>query len=269
MNARGMNAVGANALAWLRPVRDWLDSPFCAAQRREPPMIGMAQRQGDRAEQQDRVAIFRSPDNQRLLAVAADGLGGLRNGAAAAGLAVAAFERAWASPPATYGEAGPWLRAACLAAHADILRFNHDAGAESGSTIAAAYATPRWAAWLHVGDTRIYLMRRKRLARRTRDHSLAELLAASGGAAPADRNTLTQCLGAGTTPKPALDGAEMKPGDGLILASDGVWGQAPESFMTQAFQRRDLQAAADFLADSAVDAAMGRSDNASVVFVRV
>lgn len=262
MNALTFNVLCANAVAWFRPPRG--RSPLGA------PLIGLAQRQGDRAEQQDCAAVFRAPDQERLLAVVADGLGGLRNGAAAAGLVIAAFERAWAAPPAAYGEAGPWLEAACMAAHADIVRFNRDCGADSGSTVAAACVTPRWAAWLHVGDTRIYLMRRKRLARRTRDHSLAELLTArGGGGAPADRHTLTQCLGTGAAPKPALDGAELAAGDGLILASDGVWGQLSESVMTREFRRRDLQAAADFLVEYAVDAAVGRSDNASVVFTRL
>lgn len=253
---------------WLRPVRGWLGASPRARPRRLD--VGAAQRQGDRAEQQDRLGIFRLPGDERLLLVAADGLGGLSNGGAAAALAVAAFGRAWQAPPASQEEARCWLEAACLAAHASVFRFNHDSGAAGGSTIAAACVTTRWAVWCHVGDTRLYLMRGGRLVRRTHDHSLAELLGTAGaGGRAADRNTLTQCLGGAAMPKPALDGSELAVGDGLILASDGVWGQLPEATLLQSFAGRDLAVAAGALTDRAVTVAAGRSDNASALILRI
>lgn len=260
-----------SALDWIRSGALWpMRRPRAAAQPARRLDFAFAQHQGDRAEQQDRVGAWRAGDGELLLVVVADGLGGLRGGAAAAARTVAAFRQAWRMPPEGREEAPRWLDMACRAAHRDIVLLQEETGAPSGSTVAAACLSPAWAVWCHVGDTRIYLMRGARLARRTRDHSLAEMLERAGDCAvtAADRNQLTQCLGGSRPPTPVIDRASLAAGDGLILASDGVWAQAPEKRLTRAFRARDLDAAATSLVGRAVDAAAGGSDNATILLVR-
>ncbi|SMH31765.1 PP2C family protein-serine/threonine phosphatase [Azospirillum agricola] len=264
--------------AWARSPR-WF--PFGKARPRSAgpvPDIGIAQHQGGRAEQQDRVFEAGRQADRPAFALVADGMGGLRAGGAAADLVVETAGRLLDRPPADPEQARRHLAALCRMAHHRILE-RHGQGhggreAASGSTVAAAWVGPGWAVWAHVGDTRVYLVRDGRLLRRTRDHSMTEWLYACGAideaaiASHPDQNKLTQCLGGPAPPTPDIDHAILQEGDALLLATDGVWAQVPEAAILAAAMERDPAAAADGLVRAAVLAGGPGSDNATVLILR-
>ena len=84
----------------------------------------------------------------------------------------------------------------------------------------------------HVGDSRAYLLRDGRLQALTRDHTIVEELAERGLLTPEEaerhpyKNVLSRNLGAKPEAKVDTLLLELKPGDRLLLCSDGLYGYA-------------------------------------------
>jgi PPM family protein phosphatase len=84
----------------------------------------------------------------------------------------------------------------------------------------------------HVGDSRAYLLREGRLQALTRDHTIVEELAERGLLTPEEaerhpyKNVLSRNLGAKPEAKVDTVTIELKPGDRLLLCSDGLYGYA-------------------------------------------
>jgi protein phosphatase len=84
----------------------------------------------------------------------------------------------------------------------------------------------------HVGDSRAYLLRGGRLQALTRDHTIVEELVDRGllSAEEAERhpykNVLSRNLGARPDTRVDVLDLELKPGDRLLLCSDGLYGYA-------------------------------------------
>lgn len=97
-----------------------------------------------------------------------------------------------------------------------------------GCTLTGVLLAGRKALVLHVGDTRLYLLRGGGAHQLTSDHTLAAELA-RGGAIPADRvrshpyaHVLTRALGVQESVKVDTLLLDVLPGDRLVLASDGL-----------------------------------------------
>lgn len=183
---------------------------------------------GTRAYNEDQLGLESSGPAYWALA---DGLGGHRGGARAAELAV---ESALASAAAS---AAPRLedrlKQAVSDAHARI-RAQQKAEAEHAamrSTLVLLGISGDEVAWAHTGDSRLYHYRDGKLAWRTRDHSVVQLLVSAGEIAEADvpkhpeRSRLISCLGGDNSLLISTRnaGAPPRPGDVLLLASDGLW----------------------------------------------
>jgi len=84
----------------------------------------------------------------------------------------------------------------------------------------------------HVGDSRAYLLRGGRLLALTRDHTIVEelvergLLAAEEAERHPYKNVLSRNLGSKPETKVDVVEVEIKPGDRLMLCSDGLYGYA-------------------------------------------
>lgn len=84
----------------------------------------------------------------------------------------------------------------------------------------------------HVGDSRAYLLRGGRLQTLTRDHTIVEELVDRGLLSPEDaerhpyKNVLSRNLGARPDTRVDIVEIELKPGDRLLLCSDGLYGYA-------------------------------------------
>lgn len=126
----------------------------------------------------------------------------------------------------------------------------------------------------HVGDSRAYLLRGRRLEQLTVDHTLVGELVQAGTMAPKDaevsalRHVLSRAVG--TRASVTVDGRMLaaEAGDVLLLASDGLHGVVGDDEIAAILlAERELTRAATRLVERACDA--GGPDNVSVVLVRV
>ncbi len=187
---------------------------------------------GGRGENQDAVRAF-VRDGSGLFVVA-DGLGGHRNGKAAAEATVGAMFDGWKDGAAPDAEQ---LRGLVEGANDAILQVQRDQHCSCKSTVVALAVEGRRAAWAHTGDSRLYRVREGKLLPLTEDHSVAYLKYKTGEIAreqiplDEDQNVLLRALG-GYKWEPVTGAAEdLAPGDAFLLCSDGFWELVSEQEM--------------------------------------
>jgi protein phosphatase len=179
--------------------------------------------QGRRSEQQDSLRSVWLSEEQGWLLIVADGMGGHAAGAVASRIAVDAFVPAFTAKRADGASLEAALQSALDEANSRIAQGQKDAPetAGMGTTLVAAHVSSDGLAWISVGDSPLWLIRRGRIARLNEDHSF-RLAAARGAKAIA--NMLESVLNG--EPIPLIDcHAEPVPlgqGDVVILASDGL-----------------------------------------------
>jgi protein phosphatase len=205
------------------------------------------------------------------LYVVADGMGGHAAGKTASELGVSALVRALRDG-ATGDRLGA-LRAAFLAAHdAIVARAALDRGLRGmGTTLAALLVGGNSAAFGHVGDSRIHLLRRGRLHRLTLDPSLVSELVSRGHIEEHEarvhphRNVITRALGMRGRVEPDVAALPVEPGDLFLLCTDGVTGQIEDEEIAAVLRDLEPRAAARALLDEAN--ARGGDDNATVLLL--
>ncbi|QDX81261.1 serine/threonine protein phosphatase [Denitratisoma sp. DHT3] len=236
-----------------------------------------AQHIGDREEQQDRVAILPHREYKgSLLAVLADGMGGLSGGALAA-------EQVIHSARNSYERFGPggdpreMLVAAINDAHQGIRLTALTSEQEPHSTACVLVMQPGRMDWAHCGDSRIYHFRNGELISRTVDHSmvmrkmvLPGYLTEEQAEKHPNKNLLTACLGDEAMPE--IDFGEAAPltsGDCFLLCSDGIWACFTSEELGRVLHTLPPRQAAEALIDGARERAAGRGDNCALAIVRV
>lgn len=176
------------------------------------------------------------------LFVVADGMGGHVGGEVASQLAVEAIQAVaedttglgpednWPSPfDSAIGYEGNRLRAGFNLANRRIAErvSNTDRLRGMATTAVAVLVDNVTAALAHVGDSRAYLLRSKRLTRLTRDHSWVEEQVQAGtltAAAARDhpwRNVVTRALSGGELDVEVVKLC-LQAGDRVLLCSDGL-----------------------------------------------
>jgi protein phosphatase len=201
-------------------------------------------------------------DEQRSLALLADGMGGYASGEIASRIV---------KDTLLQGDSGTDLTALVLSAHAKISQAaaGNPAFTGMGSTVVAFTIAERVARVVWVGDSRAYLWRRGRLRRLTRDHSVAEHLRETEHLSEAEvashplRRTLLQALGKELSVPSVLELA-LHQGDWLILCSDGLTGVVDDENISRVLRRTgSMTAAAEALISTAFT--HGSEDDISVV----
>lgn len=143
-----------------------------------------------------------------------------------------------------------------------------------GSTVVSAWIADNVASVAHVGDSRAYLWRGRRLDQLTRDHSLVEekvrlgLLSREESLEAEDRNVLVRALG--REPQVEVDLAEvpLMEGDYLVLCTDGLTQMVSDDTVAEAISKlREPQKISDHLVNLANR--NGGVDNTTVVVVKV
>lgn len=234
---------------------------------------------GNRDDNQDRVAI--AVADQAVLLLVVDGMGGHAQGARAAEVTrQVILEHFWHTPQPLFDPLG-FLHLTIGRAHEAVVRIGAHLPLEQRprATCALCLVQQQWAWWAHVGDSRIYHLRRGAVVARTRDHSHVELLYREGliTAEQAQthpmRNFVECCLG-GDPVLPDMSVSrrcELEPEDVLLVCTDGLWsGVRDEQLATLATSGageplRDQLAA---LCESAVAANGAASDNTSAAALR-
>jgi protein phosphatase len=199
---------------------------------------GLTDRGRLRPENQDRWFA----DDRRGLFIVADGMGGGPAGGVAAQIVVDALPPLLAQGLADASsleepDAIPAVRA-ILEHLSDRIRAEtrgQPGLAGMGATVVLAIVRGGQAVIAHMGDSRAYLCRNGRLARLTRDHSLIELLLECGEITPeqaADhpaRGQVTRFVGMPEASLPEARLVPLKPGDRLLLCTDGLSGMVGDA----------------------------------------
>ncbi len=164
------------------------------------------------------------------LAVVCDGMGGHSAGREASQAAVSTILAYFGKEP---GEtpAGAALKKSIEEAAQAVYRIGGHSPPElrPGSTCVAALLHDGFAEVAHVGDSRVYLVRRGEIRRVTRDHSMVQQLIDQGMLTPEqalshpDANKITRALGiADSVDVELAEPVVLESGDALLLATDGL-----------------------------------------------
>ncbi len=254
---------------------------------------GVGPERGGRDRNEDNFLIcrdgritFREADGERvarghgegvLLAVA-DGMGGHEDGDIASTTAARVLAKLYR--PGLPRDPMRALRRYVLDSHKRLYWKARDKGPVTmGTTLTGAWLLGAKAAWVHVGDSRLYLLRRGRLVRLTADHTLGEFARRDGRPQPPQGEHLAQTfiygsrgIGDNTALRiePGLDsGVEpLEVGDRLLLCTDGLSGAVDDVSIAHVLDNTpDPQAAAVAAMERAI--ARGSTDNITVMVVRV
>lgn len=236
----------------------------------------IAQHQGDRKEQQDRVALVSHPKLAGVaLAVVADGMGGHTGGALAAEQVIHTLStnfQHWGS-----SEDPEHLLQSCIQeAHTMIKASRFINEKDPHSTVVALLLLPgARAVWAHCGDSRLYHFRGIHMKTRTIDHSYVEHLVRIGKITPEEaethpnKNILLTSMGGREEPKVEFGGAdEIKGGDSMLLCSDGLWAYFTEEEIGALISTGSAREVAASLIDLARARGAGEGDNISLALLK-
>ncbi|MDR2789327.1 MAG: protein phosphatase 2C domain-containing protein [Candidatus Accumulibacter sp.] len=237
----------------------------------------VAQHQGDRKEQQDRVALLPHPKGGGMaLAVLADGMGGHTGGALAAQQVLHTAAANFEQFPVSGELAGEWLEQSIHEAHTLIRASRFINEKDPHSTVVMLLLQPKKASWAHCGDSRLYHFRGERLLFRTKDHSYVEDLVAQGKLRPDQaqahpyHHILLSTLGSNESPQVDVgETSDLRAGDTFVLCSDGLWGYFSDAELGAAVAARSARQASDLLIGQARTHARGSGDNASLVVIKL
>lgn len=174
-----------------------------------------------------------SEQEKGLLAVVADGLGGMTCGDIAAKTAVKSI----LSEISMEEVSAERLTAAVEKANDDVRSEQN--GTNMCTTIAALWLNSESACCSHAGDSRIYQIRNGEIIFQSKDHSVSQLAVMLGEIDPSeirghkDRNRLVRALGVSEKVKPETTSLSIKNGDAFVLCSDGFWELILEKYMVK------------------------------------
>lgn len=209
------------------------------------------------------------------LAVIADGMGGHEGGQEASRLAVETIQDVYDHDPAD--DPRDALLKGFRIAHERIRQYAeaHPEFHGMGTTCTALALQDFRLYFVHVGDSRLYLVRGDSISRLTRDHSYVGRLVESGvlnsdeAENHPQRHILTAALGAGgeiiaDSPDSPMT---LENGDALVLCTDGLWGLVHEPEILKAVAGHEASAACAELVKMARE--RGGPDNITVQILRL
>ena len=141
------------------------------------------------------------------------------------------------------------------------------------STLVFVLLRGGFAYWVHVGDSRLYVLRDKKLIQVTEDQTFARFLVEEGEITPEQvsthysRHVLDQCVGCGIC-EPETGRLEVKESDLLILTTDGLHKTiSGETLLFNLNAETNLKTKAQNLVQAAMD--NGGDDNITLVIAEI
>ena len=138
-----------------------------------------------------------------------------------------------------------------------------------GSTLVGVILRNEFAYWVHVGDSRLYILRDRQLMQITEDQTLARFLLEEGEITAEQvpthfsRHIMDQCVGCGIC-EPETGRVEIKEKDLLILTTDGLHKSISEEEMISLLNAdSNLETKARSLVQAALDS--GGNDNITIL----
>lgn len=141
------------------------------------------------------------------------------------------------------------------------------------TTLTAVLTDGERTALAHLGDSRAYLLRDGSLTRLSHDQTMVQEAVDAGRMTPAEaaaspyRHVVLQAVDATSTPDPDLLWLDLRPGDRLLLCSDGLTDVLPDALLAQLVALPSRRLATSNLVRSALDA--GSRDNVTVIVADV
>ncbi len=241
------------------------------------PFVGNVDtRTGGREENQDNAGFVDTPIG--FLLVVCDGMGGGPGGKTASRLAVKSILNVLAevSPSTPRDKA---LSYAITKAN-DLLYSKAKETPElrgMGSTVAAMIVNEESAVIAHVGDTRIYLLRKGTIIYRSNDHSMVADLVREHKLTEEEArnhprsNVITRVLGVRPEVEAEIDEIPFQRGDRFVLCTDGIWGALPQANLVKSLSRvmgiGELTSLVTEEIDAAGNAAGGGHDNMTLAIL--
>ena len=232
---------------------------------------------GDREDNQDRVSV--SGDEHSFLAIVADGMGGHSDGAQAAEVAIEACLKTFNSTRHPINDTEGFLLHLVNKANEAVNNLGAHLPVElmPRTTLALALVQAGKVYWVHVGDSRVYLIRNGKVVARTRDHSHVEILLQEGLIAEDEiaqhplRNFVESCLGGGSNLPPSElgDHHDLEQGDVVLLCTDGLWGGLDDAEIARYVQADEIPLTRTLreLCERAVAATFPNADNTTAAAV--
>ena len=233
-----------------------------------------------RENNEDSFGYWEPEDDQQFqrkgrLAIVADGMGGYEGGQEASRLAVETIIASYRDSDGACPQKA--LTAALQTAHDQIRQYavEHPHMRGMGTTCTTIAIVHNSLYYVHVGDTRLYLLRGGQIIQVTRDHSYVGQLVEAGMITRADaekhpqRNILTAALGTSTDLIMDSPGTPeiLQSGDTLVLCSDGLWGQVHDPEILEALAGKSAEEAGRGLIQLARE--RGGPDNITVEILRL
>ncbi|MBF0344986.1 MAG: Stp1/IreP family PP2C-type Ser/Thr phosphatase [Nitrospirae bacterium] len=141
-----------------------------------------------------------------------------------------------------------------------------------GATVVLVLVRDMTALIAHMGDSRAYLLRDGTFKQLTMDHSVIQVLINSGEISPDEvsthpaRGKITRCIGMAGEALPETMVLDLKPGDRILLCSDGLTGMITDKvIMDFLMERSNTKSVCQSLIDAAN--AAGGMDNITVLLI--
>lgn len=225
-----------------------------------------------RATNQDAFCAMQ-PENGIGFLVLCDGMGGHRGGNVASELAVRGFSRQLRKgldPSLRPKDLKTFLHTVVERVNGIVLNaaLKTENLSGMGSTVVAAIRCGKKFCILHVGDSRAYLLREQKLTRLTKDHSLVQEMIDRGELTPEEaeqhpyRHVITRVLGAPLDYEPQITVSDIRPGDLVLLCSDGLTNVADDGTLEKLLCANAPQDLPEVLIRKALDG--GGPDNVTV-----
>jgi protein phosphatase len=201
----------------------------------------------------------------------ADGMGGFAHGGIASALALEVLFKTF------YGLEGTpphRLRKSVQDANLGIYQMAARMGAgRMGTTLTAVHLSGHTLHVAHVGDSRAYLVRGHQATCLTQDHTRVgelvrmRLLSPDKVRGHHQRSVLDKCLGLELFVQPDIFAVQVRPGDRIVLCTDGVWGFVEDQDLARiAAAEPSLEGFNQAVMDAAIRT--GSDDNLSLLTLR-
>ena len=221
-------------------------------------------------------------DTQLQLFAIADGMSGHEQGDLASQIALKVIQE-WAETQASpQSDLGPMKRLGVLSELAEEANQRiytsaerQDKGRGMGTTLIAGFVTFSYLAYVHVGDSRLYVLRDEKLTQITTDDSVVQKMVEKGEITPEEgrvhekRNIITQAIGLKSAVTVNADAYPLVPGDIVLACTDGLHDLIinDDEIADIILSASGLEEASENLISKALD--YGGTDNVTVLLVTV
>ena len=213
-----------------------------------------------------------------------DGMGGLENGGVASAFVKKGLpallkgrQEEWKETPVSSEQAGEQL-GECVRFLSDHLfkDGNTERFFRFGATVAGAMLHENKAIFVCLGDSRGYVLRKfkRRPEQITEDMNLAGIMVQAGEMTKEEAlnsplsSRLTAFVGMEAPATPAVFVTEVRPGDRILLCSDGLYGMVPERNIARILRSsKNPERVCERLIEKANE--NGGRDNISAVYIRI